>query len=59
MIDNHNQSWELLKIFVDYLEENEHEWKKRKERREEEEKKKERLEKSKVKKQRRNTCRRR
>ena len=48
MIDNHNQSWELLKIFVDYLEENEHEWKKRKVRREEEEKKKERLEKSKV-----------
>ena len=43
MINNFNQSWELLKICVDYLEENESKWKKDKEMREEEKKKKERL----------------
>ena len=43
MMNNFNQSWELLKICVDYLEENESKWKKDKEMREEEKKKKGKL----------------
>ena len=43
MIDNFNQTWELVKICVDYLEENDSSWIKGKEKRIEERKRLKRL----------------
>ena len=44
MINNFNQSWELLKLCVDFLEEHEPSWKKRQEERRKEKELKERVE---------------